>query len=108
MQGCPEEVGNAQDRFGDVQDQLGMLRASACSSPRGLLSWCPCLAGILCHGGPPALLVQAAMPGAAEELREEVLSTLLATAPIGPALLLWLCPGRWWGLAYSSCLRARE
>lgn len=34
------------------------------------------------------------MPGAAEELREEVPTIILVTAPIGPALLLWLCPGR--------------
>lgn len=48
------------------------------------------------------------MPGAGEELREEVPTIIVATAPIGPALLLWLCPGRWQGLAYSSCLCARE
>lgn len=34
LQGCPEEVRDAQDRFGDVQDRLGMLRAPAHSSPR--------------------------------------------------------------------------
>lgn len=48
------------------------------------------------------------MSGAAKELREEVTTIILATAPIGPALLLWLCPGRWRGLAYSLCLRAWE
>lgn len=41
LQGCPEEVGDAQDRFGDVQDRLGMLRAPAHSSPTslGALPW---------------------------------------------------------------------
>lgn len=109
LQECPEEVGDAQDRgcpgwgcAGQGGDAQGICTFFS------HLSWRPCLAEILCHGGPSALLVQAAMPGAAEELREEVPTVLLATVPIGPALLLWLCPGRWQGLAYSSCLPARE
>lgn len=67
LQECPEEVGGAQDRgcpgwgcAGQGGDAQGICTFFS------HLSWRPCLAGTLCHGGPSALLVQAAMPGAAE------------------------------------------
>lgn len=94
-------TGGAQ--VGGVQDRVGMLRESAHSSPTslGALAW----QGLCAMVGPQPCWCRQPCQGL---LREEVPTVLLATVPIGPALLLWLCPGRWQGLAYSSCLPARE